>query len=166
MQRITIHSTDKYGHVEIEGRFDLDKATHVATEGQKWDGNNMRGVISGLQLTRDELWRTARGRWVSHSDATREFNGPNEWKFLTEDEARDWVLVSEHPDTEDILDKYFPGTPDEEGPDPKGGRPAVGPTINVAYPPELLKRIEAAAADAGMSRAAWLRDAAEKALAA
>lgn len=49
-------------------------------------------------------------------------------------------------------------------PKQKPGRPAVGPTINVAYPRELLDKIEAAAKTAGMSRAAWLRKVAEDAV--
>ncbi|MBF6215795.1 hypothetical protein IU487_32880 [Nocardia puris] len=43
------------------------------------------------------------------------------------------------------------------------GRPPVGSTISVAYPADLLARIDAAAAASGLSRAAWLRHAAEAA---
>ena len=47
---------------------------------------------------------------------------------------------------------------------PKGGRPAVGPAISVAYPADLLARIDAAASALGITRAAWLRSVAEQAL--
>ncbi|MFI8977486.1 hypothetical protein ACIGO9_31720 [Nocardia asteroides] len=40
------------------------------------------------------------------------------------------------------------------------GRPAVGATISVAYPADLLARVDAAAAAVGLTRAAWLRQAA------
>ena len=45
-----------------------------------------------------------------------------------------------------------------------GGRPAIGPQINVAIPPELLARVDAAARKAGISRSAWIRRAVEAAL--
>ncbi|MGW4810569.1 hypothetical protein ACWEPB_02840 [Kitasatospora cineracea] len=46
----------------------------------------------------------------------------------------------------------------------QGGRPAVGPQISVAYSPEQLERIDAAANRVGITRAEWLRRAAEQAL--
>jgi len=44
------------------------------------------------------------------------------------------------------------------------GRPSIGPTINTAYPTELLHRIDTAARRANTTRAAWLRDAAAAAV--
>lgn len=115
-----------------------------------------------LQTSRAQLYRTANGRWVEHCDASHEFNGPDKWTFLTDEQVREWLMHAE--DGEDLLEKWFPDTPDESGPGPGGGRPAVGSPINVAYPDALLKRIDAAAAAADLSRAAWLRKAAEHAL--
>lgn len=162
MHRITIYTADECGERVRLGWFDRDAATLAAIEDERWDGNNMLGVISGLQLTRAELYRTRAGRWAEHQDATREFNGPDTWRFLTDDEARDWLMRSD--DAEENLEKWFPDTPDESGPGPKGGRPAVGQQISVAYPRELLDRIDAAAEAVGQSRAEWLRWAAEEAL--
>lgn len=51
------------------------------------------------------------------------------------------------------------GPPEESEPS-KRGRPAIGPPINVAYPEDLLARIDAAAKDQGLARAEWLRRAA------
>lgn len=45
-----------------------------------------------------------------------------------------------------------------------GGRPAIGPRITVAYPADLLERIDGAAERTGITRATWLRNAAEDAL--
>lgn len=45
------------------------------------------------------------------------------------------------------------------------GRPEVGPAFTVRFPDELLGRIDAAAATAHISRASWLRGAAEERLA-
>ncbi|MFD7093368.1 ribbon-helix-helix domain-containing protein [Streptomyces xanthophaeus] len=161
MQRIAIYSTDDYSDDPVRlGWFDLDAATHVAQEDRKWDGNNMIGVISGLQTTRAQLYRTSGGRWVSHEDRTREFNGPDQWAFLDDEEARNWLMRAEGG--EELLEAWFPDTPEESG--PEGGRPAVGPQISVAYPKDLLERIDAAAKGEGKSRAAWLRQAAREAL--
>lgn len=166
MKRITISEINEFGETERLGYFDLDAATHILEEDTFWDGNNMRGKVSGLQTTRADLYRTAGGRWVEHRDASHEFNGPNRWTFFTDDEAREWMLKSGGTEAEAALEKWFPDTPDESGPGPQGGRPAIdGPPINVQYPRELLDRIDAACKAAKLSRAEWLRQAAEKALA-
>lgn len=160
MQRITIYDANG----DRDGWFDLDRAELIATESKRWNGENMIGLVSGLQIGAADLWRTSGGRWVSHTDRRSEFNGPNEWRFLTDDEARDWIIRSKADSGEELLEQWFPDTPDEVGPGPQGGRPTVGPTISVAYPRELLDRIGKAADQADMSRAAWLRQAAEKAV--
>ena len=41
-----------------------------------------------------------------------------------------------------------------------GGRPAIGPQITIAFPPDMLARVDAAAKEAGTSRAEWIRRAA------
>ncbi|MFI6854520.1 hypothetical protein [Streptomyces sp. NPDC050416] len=160
MTRITVYNND--GDTRL-GWFDLDAAEVVQIEDTRWDGHNMRGVISGLQTETAALYRTKGGRWVENIDARRE-GGTETWRFLTDDEARSWIIASGADNAEDNLAKWFPDTPEEEGPAPQGGRPAIGPTINVAYPKELLDRIDAAAKEAKISRAAWLRQAAEKCL--
>ncbi|MFF0166769.1 type II toxin-antitoxin system HicB family antitoxin [Streptomyces prasinus] len=167
MNRITIYSTEMNydGDYDRLGWFDLDAAEHILEESSRWDGQVMRGVISGMQVNRAQLYRTSGGRWVENQDSRPEFNGPNVWRFLTDDEAREWMVKSGGTEAEAELEKWFPDTPDESGPDSKGGRPAVGPTINVAYPRDLLDKIESAAKTEGLSRAAWLRKVAEKAVA-
>ena len=45
-----------------------------------------------------------------------------------------------------------------------GGRPAIGPQITIAFPPDMLARVDAAAGAAGVSRAEWIRRAAVAAL--
>lgn len=165
MHRITIYENDGYGDRTIVGHFDLDAATHVLEEATAWDGNNRVGAISRMQVNRAQLYRTKGGRWVENSDHRPEFDGPNIWRFLTDDEAREWMLKTGGQEAEAALEQWFPDIPEEAGPDPKGGRPAIGPTINVAYPRDLLDKIESAADKAGLSRAAWLRKVAEQAVA-
>jgi hypothetical protein len=46
----------------------------------------------------------------------------------------------------------------------RGGRPAIGPAISVAYPQELLTEVDRAANRQKIARAEWLRRAAERAL--
>lgn len=43
-----------------------------------------------------------------------------------------------------------------------GGRPPVGPVFQVRFPEELLAQVDRAAATDGLSRAAWLRYAAQE----
>jgi hypothetical protein len=113
---------------------------------------------------KERLLRTAGGRWVRNHDAQRYYNGDDHYAFLTNEQAQKWLLASGADEAEGLLEKYFPETPAESG--PQGGRPAIGAPINVAYPADLLRRIDAAAAKADMSRAAWLRNAAENAVSA
>lgn len=44
------------------------------------------------------------------------------------------------------------------------GRPQIGPTFVIRFPPDLLARVDQAAADTSTSRAGWLRRAAEEQL--
>ena len=46
----------------------------------------------------------------------------------------------------------------------RGGRPPIGPQINVAVAPATVARIDAAARAAGISRSEWIRRAVEAAL--
>jgi hypothetical protein len=161
MNRITIYSTDSY-EPERLGWFDLDAAEEIVTEDTYWDGNNHRGKVSGMQTNRAVLYRTKGGRWVEHCNRSCEFNGPDRWSFLTNDEARKWLMQAEE---EAVLQYWFPDTPEESGPAPQGGRPSIGPTINVAYPRDLIDKIDAAASKAELSRAAFLRKIAEDAVA-
>ena len=46
----------------------------------------------------------------------------------------------------------------------KPGRPPVGPQVSIAMSPDMLARIDAAAASAGVSRAEWVRRACAAAL--
>ncbi|MFB7736214.1 hypothetical protein ACFC08_17875 [Streptomyces sp. NPDC056112] len=150
--------------------FDPDAARDAISEGRNWTGENWIGAVSGLQTSRAVLHLTRGGRWIEDQDARNEFNGSDVYRFLTNDQAREWLIkaADARRDTEEAeaaLKRHFPDIPEESGPDPKGGRPVVGPTINVAYPRDLLDKIEAAAKEAGMSRAAWLRKVAEEAVA-
>lgn len=158
MNRITIYSTrvNSEGGYDRLGWFDLDAAEHVLEENSRWDGQNMRGVISGMQINRAQLYRTSGGRWVENQDSRPEFNGPNVWRFLTDDEAREWMIKSGGAEAEESLAKWFPDTPEESGPN-LGGRPTVGPKVEVRLDPDTLAKVDARATEEGVKRAEMLR---------
>lgn len=165
MPRVNIYDQDDMGTVTLIGWFNDATCTETVDESTYWDGENHRGVVSGLQVGYEALLRTAKGRWVRHYDARNEFNGPEIYEFLTDEQARTWLMKSNDAASEKVLTQYF-GEPEEESGPSKGGRPRVGEPISVAYPEDLLERIDAAAQKAGIKRAAWLRQAAEAALSA
>jgi hypothetical protein len=166
MTRINVYDRSEVGTGGLIGWFNRDACTDVVQEDTQWNeqSGNRIGVISGLQVGYEELLRTAQGRWVRHYDSSREYAGPEFYEFLTDTEARTWLIRNNDADSEKVLAKYF-GEPEEEAGPSAGGRPAVGPPISVAFPVDLLARIDAAASAAGIKRAAWLRQAAETALA-
>lgn len=47
---------------------------------------------------------------------------------------------------------------------PRGGRPAVGPQVNIAISPDMLAQVDAAASTAGVSRSEWVRRAVSNSL--
>ncbi|MFE5582576.1 CopG family transcriptional regulator [Kitasatospora sp. NPDC056531] len=160
MKRINVYNRDTYSDDQgkLVGWFDRDSCTEAIDEDRQWDGNNHRGVMSGLQVGYEELLRTSRGRWVRHYDSRSEFNGPEYYEYLTDEQAKEWLVRNNTDKSTDVLERYFGALEEEAG--PAVGRPAVGPQIAVAYPEELLERIDAAAKAAGVSRAQWLREAA------
>lgn len=160
MARTNVYRTDEMtGEKTLEGYFDPNRSEQF-TEATRWDGNTNRGVISGLQCGHECLHRTAGGRWVRHYDATSEFNGPEFYEFLTDEQAKNWLLRSEVNDS--AIKEFFGTLTDEEG--PSVGRPAIGPAVPVRLPADLRARIDAAAANEGVSVAEWIRTAAEQRL--
>ncbi len=171
MPRILVPRDDD----ETPGWFDPDKAREKIRESTWWDGNSRRGQCSGLQIGGAVLYRTAGGRWVLHTDGRFEHNGSSEYEWLTDEQAREWLIkssggndrtlrgqVGPAKEAREALERYWPPLDAESGPS-KGGRPAIdGEQINVKFPHDLLRRIDA---DRGStSRAKWLRDMAEAAL--
>ncbi|MFH8411006.1 hypothetical protein ACH4FX_40485 [Streptomyces sp. NPDC018019] len=67
----------------------------------------------------------------------------------------DPALVTEHAVAEVIA-----RTPQPSQAPGRRGRPAIGPQVNVSFQKDLLARVDAAADRAGLTRAAWLRQAA------
>lgn len=150
---------DALGKPIVIGWFDPAKSTRF-DQGQRSDGRNLLGTVTGSQWVDESLYRTASGRWVLNIDRTKINYGPDTYRFLTDDEARDWLIRSEIND--DALVEHFGDVPDESGPRP--GRPAIGGQIKVSMAPDMLAQIDAAATTAGVTRSEWIRRACAAAL--
>lgn len=148
MDRIKITETDEFGDVVKVNWFDRNAAERFG-EPTRWDGNNHRGVISGLQIGFECLYRTKGGRWVRYYDASSEFNGPEYYEFITDEVARTWLLRANQ---DDAVERFFGELEEEKGP----GRPEVGPATSVRLGEELTAKVDAAR-QAGESRAAAIR---------
>ena len=107
--------------------FDPTSAKAAITEGSRWNGNNHIGACSGLQIGRAVLYLTSGGYWIENVDASNEYNGPNAYRYLNDDEAREWLIRSADADrdggeAQEALDRHFGEVPEENGP----GRPKIG----------------------------------------
>lgn len=128
-------------------------------EGSYWDGQNLFGTCSRSQWVDQTLYRTQSGRWVLNTDSTRYHDGPDLHRYLSDEEARDWLIRSEV--NEEALERLFGPEPDEP---PAVGRPEIGPAISIKVPVDMLARIDAEAAALGIARAEWIRRACAAAL--
>lgn len=140
----------------LAGWFDPAKA-ECFDQGKDWDGSNMVGVLTGSQWVDEYLYRTAGGRWVRNLDSTRYMNGPDRYEFLTDEQAKDWLLRSGNHD--DAIERYFGDLEDEKGP----GRPGIGGAVHVRLG-DSVTAIDAWAEQDGVSRAEWIRRAVEEAV--
>lgn len=162
MTRINVYNyadpNDYDSETHLAGWFNSDAAT-LYKEATRWDGNNHISVNTGSQWDHEALYRTKAGRWVLNTWS--QWEGREErYTFVDDAAAKDWLLRNEE---DAAVEQWFGELEEESGPS-KGGRPKVGPEINIAYPEDLLKRIKAAADRSGLSRAAWLRQVAAAAV--
>jgi len=161
MSRVNVYKTyyddlDDYTDSEttevLAGWFDPTKA-EVFEQDKRWDGNNMVGVITGSQWIDEYLYRTKGGRWVLNHDAHRYRGGPDTYQFLTDAQAKDWLLRSECND--DAVERFFGEIEEEHGP----GRPGIGEQVCFTIPADDLAEIDAIAGRDGLARSATLRNA-------
>jgi len=156
MARVNIFSQpdedDYYSTSELVGWFDPQKA-EVFEQDKRWDGNNMVGVITGSQWIDEYLYRTKSGRWVCLNDATRYHNGSAVYEFITDEQAKDWLLRSECNDN--AVERFFGEIEEERGP----GRPKVGEQVCFTVPAGDLAAIDAIAESESLARSAVLRNA-------
>lgn len=150
MTRINITEQDEYtGRVKVVGWFD-DDTGEAFGEDTRWDGSNHISVNTGSQWDHECLYHTAGGRWVIH--AWSQWQGSlDSYRFVDDDDARDWLLLNEH---DDDVQRLFGTLEPERGP----GRPEIGPPTPVRLPEEMIGRLDEIASQRGTSRAAVIRD--------
>lgn len=111
MSRINVYTYDEYTDQKtLAGWYDDASLAECVKEEKYWDGNNHRGIMSGLQIGGEWLMRTSGGRWVIERDARNEFNGPLTRDFVTDDTAREWLIRN---GDDEIVEKYFGPLTDE-----------------------------------------------------
>lgn len=148
MGRINITEADEYtSEPTLVGWFDPDKATEIA-EDTDWDGSNHISVATGSQSEHECLYRTAGGRWVLHGWSQWQGTLPS-YRFVADEQAREWLLRNGR---DEAVEEHFGAVEPERGP----GRPEIGGAVHVRLG-DLLPAVDAAAADAGVSRAEWVR---------
>lgn len=157
MARINVYAPDDTEGDYLAGWFDDDRA-ECWSERTYWDGDNHCSLATRSPHVHEALYRTAGGRWVVDRWSIIAGDNPRP-RFVTTDEAREWLLRCEYDDAEVEAATGAPVEP-ERGP----GRPEIGPAFSVRFPAELLARVDRAAGEAGVTRAAWLRRIAESAL--
>jgi hypothetical protein len=163
MTRINIYApADEYGDEKpaLLGWFDPANA-ECFEQGKEWDGNNMIGVISRSEWIDEYLYRTKGGKWVRNHDAHRYMGGSDTYQFVTDAEARDWLLRSEAND--EAVKRLFGDVADEE--DRRAGRPEIGGAVHVRLG-EALAKVDAYAAERKIKRADAVRLLAEGGLSA
>lgn len=156
MTRINIYNETEH-ETYLAGWFDPDTAESFG-EADEWDGNNHIGVITRSQWIDETLYRTKGGRWVQRRNASRYHSGPDTYTFITDEQAKDWLLRSQEND--EAVEKYFGKLEEESGP----GRPEIGSPINVRLGDTLLEQVDAYAAEHNIKRAAAIRALLETAL--
>ncbi len=140
------------------GWFDRDAAEAFA-ESTTWNGEDRIGVVSGIphRFGGETLYRTRGDKWVRNRDATHFHNGLDEYEFLTDEQAREWLIKTGQ---DEVVERFFGELEEERGP----GRPKIGPMTSLRLPADLTERIDAARTD-NESRADAIRRLLEKALA-
>lgn len=132
---------DDFSGPRLAGWFNDDSAVQWKEDVDDWDDF----------ATHEELYRTAKGRWVRCDWTQHQGAEPKYW-FVSDDEARTWLLTNHH---DAAVEKFF-GKPEEEAGPNLGGRPLIGPKVDVRLPQEVLQRV--AVYGNGRERADVLRE--------
>lgn len=139
MTRINVYNyaKDEYDETTLAGWFNEESATQFK-EATSWDGNNNVSVNPIGQFEHQSLYRTKAGRWVLCTWSQYQGVEPR-YEFVTDDTAKDWLIRNEE---DDAVAQHFGELEEESGPN-LGGRPSIGPKVDVRLPREVLERVDA-----------------------
>lgn len=126
MARTNIYDTTADGRTLV-GWYDPDQC-ETWEPSTRWDGNNRVPLVTGSYTEWERLYRTPGGRWVLHH-WSRWQGRPDEHRFVTDEEARDWLLRNE-TEEEEIERVTGERVEAERGP----GQPRIGTPIKVTLP--------------------------------
>jgi len=142
---------------ELVGWFDLDTAEAI-DETTRWDGHNLASVHCG-DHTHQILYHTKSGRWILHTWSEWQGTEPT-YEFLDDEAARKWLLIN---NSDDIIEHHLGPIEPERGP---GGRPPIGPAINMRLAETTITALDTRAATEGTTRADLIRRLIDEGLAA
>jgi hypothetical protein len=130
MTRTNVYRYDEYEGPQYAGHFDPASAEKFlnAADNEMWEDTRVHA----------ELYRTKGGRWVRCDWDQWQGSTPKYW-FVDDDAAKQWLLTEKH---HDAVEKYFGELEDEAGPN-LGGRPSIGPKVDVRIPQAILDRVDA-----------------------
>ena len=157
MSRTNVYETDLDGR-QLVGWYDPDQCESWEPE-TRWDGNNNVPLVTGSRTEWERLHRTPGGRWVVHHWSMWQCR-PDTHQFLTDEEARDWLLRNEAPvaEIERVTGEVVEA---ERGP----GQPRIGTPIKVTLPDDVLVALDAlVASGAASSRSDAVRQAVTRGL--
>lgn len=129
MTRVTVYRYDEEGR-SYAGHFNTESAERFlnAEDNEMWEDTRLH----------TELFRTKGGRWVRCDWDQWQGSEAKHW-FISDDEARQWLLTEKQ---HEAVEKYFGELEEESGPN-LGGRPSIGPKVDVRIPKDILARVDA-----------------------
>ncbi|MEU5323026.1 hypothetical protein AB0G67_40680 [Streptomyces sp. NPDC021056] len=139
MARINVYSyaETEYDETTLQGWFNDDSST-LYKEATRWDGNNHVSVNPVGRHGHQALYRTKGGRWVLNTWSQWQ-GSEDRYEFIDDSVAKDWLLRN---DEDDAVEQHFGELEEESGPN-LGGRPSIGPKVEVRIPKDILARVDA-----------------------
>lgn len=134
---------------ERVGSFDYSKA-------EKWSDRDHNGNGSGGTGAGQAVLRTAKGKWVLENWTLWQ-GQEDRYEYLTEDEAREWLLCNNF---DEAVKEHFGDIEEEE--DRRPGRPPVGKGGTLRLGDERAARADTRAAQEGITRAELIRRAVDQ----
>lgn len=152
MARVNVYqyAENEYDETTLAGWFNPDSSTKY-DEATRWDGNNNVSINPVGRYGHQALYRTKGGKWVLNNWSQWQ-GSEDRYEFIDDSTAKDWLLRNEE---DAAVEQYFGELEEESGPN-LGGRPSVGPKVEVRLDEETLRRVTKFTGD--RARADALRD--------